>query len=128
MLRRPPRSTRTDTLFPYTTLFRSHANVDQGIGIILRGRAQPPKVNECAAVQDGAARPGLMRKQGGSGDGRNALVRLDGGNSALVSPIQVQTQKIMIAFHSFRLEGRAAALLPNFFQEFGRVPSRDRGC
>src|SRR3546814_14898755 len=24
MLRRPPRSTRTDTLFPYTTLFRSH--------------------------------------------------------------------------------------------------------
>src|SRR3546814_9026442 len=24
MRRRPPRSTRTDTLFPYTTLFRSH--------------------------------------------------------------------------------------------------------
>src|SRR3546814_3076308 len=28
MLRRPPRSTRTDTLFPYTTLFRSH---DKGL-------------------------------------------------------------------------------------------------
>src|SRR3546814_8899168 len=26
MIRRPPRSTRTDTLFPYTTLFRSHCN------------------------------------------------------------------------------------------------------
>src|SRR3546814_1891103 len=26
MLRRPPRSTRTDTLFPYTTLFRSIAS------------------------------------------------------------------------------------------------------
>src|SRR3546814_20535936 len=25
MIRRPPRSTRTDTLLPYTTLFRSHA-------------------------------------------------------------------------------------------------------
>src|SRR3546814_20186868 len=25
MVRRPPRSTRTDTLFPYTTLFRSHS-------------------------------------------------------------------------------------------------------
>src|SRR3546814_20382470 len=25
MIRRPPRSTRTDTLFPYTTLFRSLA-------------------------------------------------------------------------------------------------------
>src|SRR3546814_1601459 len=27
MIRRPPRSTRTDTLFPYTTLFRSPAQV-----------------------------------------------------------------------------------------------------
>src|SRR3546814_19461622 len=26
MIRRPPRSTRTDTLFPYTTLFRSDSN------------------------------------------------------------------------------------------------------
>src|SRR3546814_3972332 len=26
MIRRPPRSTRIDTLFPYTTLFRSRAN------------------------------------------------------------------------------------------------------
>src|SRR3546814_7604702 len=26
MIRRPPRSTRTDTLFPYTTLFRSFAH------------------------------------------------------------------------------------------------------
>src|SRR3546814_5222668 len=29
MIRRPPRSTRTDTLFPYTTLFRSNAGVRQ---------------------------------------------------------------------------------------------------
>src|SRR3546814_12238075 len=28
MLRRPPRSTRTDTLFPYTTLFRSKLGSD----------------------------------------------------------------------------------------------------
>src|SRR3546814_15530773 len=28
MIRRPPRSTRTDTLFPYTTLFRSPATGD----------------------------------------------------------------------------------------------------
>src|SRR3546814_7135247 len=28
MIRRPPRSTRTDTLFPYTTLFRSVADQD----------------------------------------------------------------------------------------------------
>src|SRR3546814_20734612 len=28
MIRRPPRSTRTDTLFPYTTLFRSNDKVE----------------------------------------------------------------------------------------------------
>src|SRR3546814_5203642 len=33
MLRRPPRSTRTDTLFPYTTLFRS-LDIVQPIGIL----------------------------------------------------------------------------------------------
>src|SRR3546814_14221974 len=31
MIRRPPRSTRTDTLFPYTTLFRS---LDDGIAAL----------------------------------------------------------------------------------------------
>src|SRR3546814_17644951 len=30
MIRRPPRSTRTDTLFPYTTLFRSFGDPTQG--------------------------------------------------------------------------------------------------
>src|SRR3546814_2449646 len=30
MIRRPPRSTRTDTLFPYTTLFRSTREVQSG--------------------------------------------------------------------------------------------------
>src|SRR3546814_13341760 len=29
MIRRPPRSTRTDTLFPYTTLFRSGLQIGQ---------------------------------------------------------------------------------------------------
>src|SRR3546814_6285229 len=29
MIRRPPRSTRTDTLFPYTTLFRSDRHVQR---------------------------------------------------------------------------------------------------
>src|SRR3546814_11012538 len=32
MIRRPPRSTRTDTLFPYTTLFRSGDRSREGIG------------------------------------------------------------------------------------------------
>src|SRR3546814_7282655 len=45
MIRRPPRSTRTDTLFPYTTLFRSvgrcHAGISQSstVGGARAGRA-----------------------------------------------------------------------------------------
>src|SRR3546814_17214025 len=41
MIRRPPRSTRTDTLFPYTTLFRSadaadrEADVDRGTDALI---------------------------------------------------------------------------------------------
>src|SRR3546814_13138878 len=36
MIRRPPRSTRTDTLFPYTTLFRSFA-ADKPVAAICHG-------------------------------------------------------------------------------------------
>src|SRR3546814_18270970 len=35
MIRLPPRSTRTYTLFPYTTLFRSRQLGDPGIGAVL---------------------------------------------------------------------------------------------
>src|SRR3546814_12363405 len=35
MIRRPPRSTRTDTLFPYTTLFRSVQLIDDKGNIVL---------------------------------------------------------------------------------------------
>src|SRR3546814_7569926 len=38
MIRRPPRSTRTDTLFPYTTLFRSLARRRRGAAL---GPARP---------------------------------------------------------------------------------------
>src|SRR3546814_21151280 len=31
MILRPPRSTRTDTLFPYTTLFRSHSGCPEDV-------------------------------------------------------------------------------------------------
>src|SRR3546814_4139121 len=45
MIRRPPRSTRTDTLFPYTTLFRSalRASLQDALsGPGERGGARPP--------------------------------------------------------------------------------------
>src|SRR3546814_9391057 len=36
MIRRPPRSTRTDTLFPYTTLFRSRHLGELAPGVTIR--------------------------------------------------------------------------------------------
>src|SRR3546814_20781831 len=38
MIRRPPRSTRTDTLFPYTTLFRSQGSTPKVVAIARIGR------------------------------------------------------------------------------------------
>src|SRR3546814_13238566 len=39
MIRRPPRSTRTDTLFPYTTLFRSRPVLEEAVVIALTDRS-----------------------------------------------------------------------------------------
>src|SRR3546814_8356805 len=47
MIRRPPRSTRTDTLFPYTTLFRSPR---------MKKRRRP-------ATMSGGSGPGTARKR-----------------------------------------------------------------
>src|SRR3546814_5278435 len=66
MIRRPPRSTRTDTLFPYTTLFRSikvvwvnswfdpgkeadaaNALIDQGVDVVFQ-HTDSPAPNQAA--------------------------------------------------------------------------------
>src|SRR3546814_1938439 len=79
MIRRPPRSTRTDTLFPYTTLFRSLARSGAGteaqeriplrelIGELAadyQERGQDVAVAEVADVADVAvrARPMLLKR------------------------------------------------------------------
>src|SRR3546814_1974567 len=51
MIRRPPRSTRTDTLFPYTTLFRSPTGSKTAGG-------HPPPPEGAAALVTKALKPG----------------------------------------------------------------------
>src|SRR3546814_13267286 len=48
MIRRPPRSTRTDTLFPYTTLFRSTV---PALGQVLHAARQVHAVHAQRALQ-----------------------------------------------------------------------------
>src|SRR3546814_19059727 len=46
MIRRPPRSTRTDTLFPYTTLFRSDWPLERVDGVPPKTVNPPPAIAE----------------------------------------------------------------------------------
>src|SRR3546814_486445 len=58
MIRRPPRSTRTDTLFPYTTLFRSQVPlVVAGLGVGTRRGGLDQGGGHAGGIQrDGQAR------------------------------------------------------------------------
>src|SRR3546814_5557107 len=61
MIRRPPRSTRTDTLFPYTTLFRSQR------GRLLRdpiGPGLPHRIEQDAIIRAGIGRGGGVELSG----------------------------------------------------------------
>src|SRR3546814_4114458 len=60
MIRRPPRSTRTDTLFPYTTLFRS-----QHGGHVLR---RVVRLQVGGLVGDGAVTDGVRLVEGVAGE------------------------------------------------------------
>src|SRR3546814_11315553 len=75
MIRRPPRSTRTDTLFPYTTLFRSHISAGhQAASTIHRGGggAELSAGGRTPAHVAAAAQPGDPAARGRA---RGAIVR-----------------------------------------------------
>src|SRR3546814_14530432 len=78
MIRRPPRSTRTDTLFPYTTLFRSR---------ILSDLADSPESLWTALEDNGLTRVWAAEADGGfdlaPADGFG-LMRLAGAHAAPV--------------------------------------------
>src|SRR3546814_19384066 len=60
MIRRPPKSTRTDTLFPYTTLFRSYEIESAAVGLPFGVRAPLAgtlPVREAPAPSGAAAAP-----------------------------------------------------------------------
>src|SRR3546814_10863752 len=62
MIRRPPRSTRTDTLFPYTTLFRSRRPSVRGP---VRDQHDDPVAAGCADIGHHQLGRGLVEMGGG---------------------------------------------------------------
>src|SRR3546814_14284406 len=64
MIRRPPRSTRTDTLFPYTTLFRSIGPDDVLLGIAASGTTAYTIAAVERARERGALTIGIANNEG----------------------------------------------------------------
>src|SRR3546814_7075928 len=54
-MRRPPRSTRTDTLFPYTTLFRSARSPDRRAAVPGRGTTRAGRWRRTRTARQDAA-------------------------------------------------------------------------
>src|SRR3546814_8775768 len=79
MIRRPPRSTRTDTLFPYTTLFRSEARAgaDRCAAIGLGGQRRDARTaagGDLPGLRQARTRPAARTEQcrrGASGVARH---------------------------------------------------------
>src|SRR3546814_7743783 len=62
MIRRPPRSTRTDTLFPYTTLFRSPTDLPHSPFLLLSTTAHIRNFNHAKRTRvDGASDERCLR-------------------------------------------------------------------
>src|SRR3546814_16974987 len=72
MIRRPPRSTRTDTLFPYTTLFRSFAVNENGANFLFRndGTGRFDEVALDCGLGDGLQHGRGVAALDADGDGR----------------------------------------------------------
>src|SRR3546814_16591046 len=102
MIRRPPRSTRTDTLFPYTTLFRSG-----------RGRRRPDRLEQ-------PPRPRATRRRGGRSQNRAASGRAqgvgsdDGGLSGDVIFGRFPWDREFLATPTYRYRAEADILSPSF--------------
>src|SRR3546814_9844343 len=80
IIRRPPRSTRTDTLFPYTTLFRSLSDEAGDEGVIGQLVFFDPLVTKTVEDRHSVVRmqrgPHLMSGHGGGkGESRRCLDR-----------------------------------------------------
>src|SRR3546814_10025335 len=123
MIRRPPRSTRTDTLFPYTTLFRSGEplqfrlllGIDQRrvaadigrVAIQHAGDGAPVGLLEAVAAElheRRAFQPGLhLVEEGRPGFGRRDPLAIPFGQ-ALVEALPVEGEPILPAQAEPRLD------------------------
>src|SRR3546814_19525477 len=90
MLRRPPRSTRTDTLLPYTTLVRSgHDHPVRRDARVLRRKEQPEPVHGDAGVLQAP-----HRRQGGRRNAGERELTPGGGEPDHRIPAAPETERL----------------------------------
>src|SRR3546814_15383862 len=109
MIRRPPRSTRTDTLFPYTTLFRSRLSLPWAIkalaadtadlvGLKDRGRIAVGKKADINIIDHDGLRLHAPRVVADlPGGGRRLVQDADGYRATIVSGVIVPRDEIVRA-------------------------------
>src|SRR3546814_8767309 len=94
MIRRPPRSTRTDTLFPFTTLFRSACQFERveprlyGAALGTAGRAQPQYGTRTGKLGIDRARRGAVRFRAGRRPARRCARAASARRPALVRELE----------------------------------------
>src|SRR3546814_19099960 len=121
MIRRPPRSTRTDTLFPYTTLFRSRKPVPKAPGRSVR-QAMPGR-----GVMQGLNNRGAVLAQDRS-RARSALCARDqGGDGVYVAPPERDPCPAGLLSDSAASEEPVTNALDPHPLEIARASSRDKG-
>src|SRR3546814_5325296 len=89
MILRPPRSTRTDTLFPYTTLFRSRSASGACAWTGKRTAAPSSRAGREAVVPSVAAERGLLDRLRGSPVASHVLQRSEEHTSELQSLMRI---------------------------------------
>src|SRR3546814_599992 len=85
MIRRPPRSTRTDTLFPYTTLFRSDT-VDSHAKTVIEGTTTDDILSHVGSVDSAVLRGGEGNDELRAGAGGDDLFG-EAGNDLLTGGV-----------------------------------------
>src|SRR3546814_11561727 len=129
MIRRPPRSTRTDTLFPYTTLFRSSS-------IRTFWRGSRPGEQLAALGPENQGKPGHRADQKGIGQRQRRSVilladrRADGGGEQSLGKALIRrgdARHMAEILHRDRTE-IAADKADEPDVETGRASGRERVC
>src|SRR3546814_11878652 len=131
MLRRPPSSTRTYTLFPYTALFRSTPLGTADASALYETGWRPPEPFVAKAA-DGVTElyGAIYRPQGGTSGAAPVVTAIYGGPQIVVAPHNFAAGRFGVGYHGRSafaalgfavvvLDGRGTPLRSKAFQDAG---------